>query len=113
MRQSDPGKALELWRALVRGRWSAVDWFDSDGRRYVLGIPNAPGITDPRGLTDREMQVLNYALLGMSNKLVAYHLGLSSGRVSTLLSSVMRKFKVRTRSELIKVLSDFGPLTEY
>jgi DNA-binding CsgD family transcriptional regulator len=113
MRHSDPGKALELWRALVRGRWSAVDWFDSDGRRYVLGIPNAPGITDPRGLTDREMQVLNYVLLGMSNKLVAYHLGLSSGRVSTLLSSVMRKFKVRTRSELIKVLSDFGPLTEH
>jgi DNA-binding CsgD family transcriptional regulator len=112
MRQRDPELALELWKALVRGRWSAVDWFDSDGRRYVLGIPNAPGVTDPRGLSKRETQVLNYVLRGMSNKLVAYHLGLSSGRVSAVLSSVMRKFKVRTRSELIKKLSDFGPESE-
>ena len=112
MRQSDPGKALELWRALVRGRWSAVDWFDSDGRRYVLGIPNAPGITDPRGLTDRETQVLNYVLRGMSNKLVAYHLGLSSGRVSAVLSSVMRKLKVRRRSELIQKLPAIHELDE-
>jgi len=112
LRQSDPERALALWNALVRGRWSAVDWFDSDGRRYVLGIPNAPGITDPRGLTERESQVLSYALLGMSNKLVAYHLGLSSGRASTVLNAVMRKFKVRTRSELIKKLGDFGRVTE-
>jgi len=112
MRQSDPEMALELWKALVRGRWSAVDWFDSDGRRYVLGIPNAPGVTDPRGLSKRETQVLNYVLRGMSNKLVAYHLGLPSGRVSAVLSSIMRKFKVRTRSELIKKLSDFGPESE-
>jgi len=109
MRQSDPETALELWKALVRGRWSAIDWFDSDGRRYVLGIPNAPGVTDPRGLSKRETQVLTYVLRGMSNKLVAYHLGLSSGRVSAVLSSVMRKFMVRTRSELIKKLSDFNP----
>jgi DNA-binding CsgD family transcriptional regulator len=44
----------------------------------------------------------------MSNKLVAYHLGLSSGRVSAVLRSVMRKLNVRTRSELIKKLSDFS-----
>jgi DNA-binding CsgD family transcriptional regulator len=56
--------------------------------------------------------VLSYALFGMSNKLIAYHLGLSSGRVSTVLNAVMAKFKVRTRSELIKKLGDFGPVTE-
>jgi DNA-binding CsgD family transcriptional regulator len=106
--QAKSALALELWKALVRGRWSAVDWFDSDGRRYVLGIPNAPGVTDPRGLSKRETQVLNYVLRGMSNKLVAYHLGLSSGRVSAVLRSVMRKLNVRTRSELIKKLSDFS-----
>jgi DNA-binding CsgD family transcriptional regulator len=112
MRRDDPERALEFWKALVRGRWSAVDWFDSDGRRYVLGIPNAPGVTDPRGLSKRERQVLDYVLLGMSNKLVAYHLGLSSGRVSAVLRSVMRKLKVRTRTELIKKLGDFSPQSE-
>ena len=111
LRKSDPGKALGMWTALVRGRWSTVDWFDSDGRRYVLGIPNPPGITDPRGLTEREMQVLSYVFFGLTNKMVGYHLGISKGRVSTLLSSAMRKMGVETRAQLIKKLQDFRPVT--
>ena len=112
MRESDPAKALELWKALVRGRWSTVDWFDSDGRRFVLGVPNAPDVTDPRGLTDPEMRVVAYAILGQTNKLIAYHLGISEGRVSTLLNSVMAKLRVQTRAHLIKKLSGFRALTE-
>jgi len=112
MRESDPEQALELWKALVRGRWSTVDWFDSDGRRFVLGLPNAPNVTDPRGLTDREMQVVAYVLSGQTNKLIAYNLGLSKGRVSTLLRSAMRKNGVQTRSQLISRLHDFGAISD-
>jgi DNA-binding CsgD family transcriptional regulator len=112
MRESDPAKALELWKALVRGRWSTVDWFDSDGRRFMLGVPNAPDVTDPRGLTEPEMRVVAYAILGQTNKLIAYHLGISEGRVSTLLNSVMCKLGVQTRAHLIKKLSGFRALTE-
>jgi len=112
MRETDPEQALELWKALVRGRWSTVDWFDSDGRRFVLGLPNAPNVSDPRGLTEREMQVVAYVLSAQTNKLIGYHLGLSKGRVSTLLSSAMRKLGVQTRGQLIKRLRDFGPITE-
>lgn len=112
VRDEDPDKALEIWRALVRGRWSTVDWFDSDGRRYVLGIPNAPDIIDPRGLTERENQVVSYAVLGLTNKLIAYHLGISKGRVSTLLTSAMRKLGVQTRSQLIKRMRDFRAIKE-
>ena len=108
MRQSDPAKALELWQALVRGRWSTVDWFDSDGRRYVLGVPNAPNVIDPRGLTEREMQVVALVLFGQTNKLIAYNLGLSKGRISTLLRSAMRKIGVQTRAQLIVKLHDFS-----
>lgn len=108
MRASDPEKALELWKALVRGRWSTVDWFDSDGRRYVLGLPNAPNVSDPRGLTDREMQVVVYAAYGQTNKLIAYNLGLSKGRISTLLRSAMRKTGVQTRAQLIGRFRDLG-----
>lgn len=107
LRESDPEKALALWKALVRGRWSTVDWFDSDGRRYVLGLPNAPDVSDPRGLTEREMQVVAFVLFGQSNKLIAYNLGLSAGRVSTLLRSAMRKISVQTRGQLIVKLHDF------
>jgi len=110
MRESDPEKALELWKALVRGRWSTVDWFDTDGRRFVLAVPNAPSVTDPRGLTNRELQVVTYALFGQTNKLIGYHLGLSTGRVSTLLRSAMRKLGVQTRAQLIKKLSDFSAI---
>jgi len=111
MRASDPEKALELWTALVRGRWSTVDWFDSDGRRFVLGLPNAPDVSDPRGLSERELQVVAYALTGQTNKLIAYQLGLSKGRVSTLMSSAMRKLAVQTRAQLIKRMRDFGSIT--
>jgi DNA-binding CsgD family transcriptional regulator len=108
LRERDPGEALELWKALVRGRWSTVDWFDSDGRRFVLAVPNAPNITDPRGLTERETQVAAYALFGLSNKLIGYNLGLSKGHVSALLASVMVKLGVKTRAQLVEKLRDFS-----
>ena len=28
---------------------SLVDYFDTDGRRFVLALPNSPHVTDPRG----------------------------------------------------------------
>lgn len=111
LRKSDPGQALALWKALVRGRWSTVDWFDSDGRRYVLGLPNAPDVSDPRGLTERETQVVTMVLFGQTNKLIAYNLGLSTGRISTLLRSAMRKVGVQTRGQLIARLHDFVAVT--
>lgn len=87
-----------------------VDWFDTDRRRFVLAIPNAPGSTDPRGLTERENQVVTYAVLGHSNKMIAYRLGLSTSRVSTLLRSSMRKLGFRTRSQMVKQMGDFQAL---
>jgi DNA-binding NarL/FixJ family response regulator len=95
---------------MVRGRWSMVDWFDSDERRYVLAVPNQPSVTDPRGLTERENQVVGAAVLGHSNKMIAYRLGLSTSRVSTLLRSAMRKLGFRTRNELVSHMSDFQAL---
>ena len=107
LRSSDPVKALETWRALVRGRWSTVDWFDTDGRRYVLALPNAPDVTDPRGLTERERQVVAYAALGQTNKMIGYRLGLSRSRVSLLVRGAMRKLGVRTRAQLISRVREF------
>lgn len=110
MRNTDPDSALEIWKALVRGRWSMVDWFDTDGRRFVLAIPNSPDITDPRGLSERERQVVTYAVHGQSNKMIAYRLGLSTSRISMLLRSSMRKLGFRTRSQLVKQLRDIQTL---
>jgi DNA-binding CsgD family transcriptional regulator len=107
MRDTDPERALQIWKALVRGRWSMIDWFDSDGRRFVLALPNAPEVSDPRGLTERESQVVAYAVLGQTNKMIGYRLDLSNGRVSMLLRSAMRKLGVQTRAQLMLKMRDF------
>jgi len=110
MRRNDPEKALEIWKALVYGRWSTVDWFDSDGRRFVLAIPNSPSVVDPRGLTERERQVVGYAASGQTNKMIAYRLGLSRSRVSLLLRTAMRKLGTKTRAQLVQRVREFDAL---
>ncbi|MBW2403346.1 MAG: helix-turn-helix transcriptional regulator [Deltaproteobacteria bacterium] len=102
LRKSDPEEALRLWEGLVRGRWSLVDWFDTDGRRFVLAKPNVPNIGDPRGLTEREAQVATYAAHGESGKLIGYRLGLSNASISRALDSAMHKLAVKTQAQLVE-----------
>ncbi|MGB5372549.1 MAG: helix-turn-helix transcriptional regulator [Polyangiales bacterium] len=116
LRRTDPKEALETWLALMHGRWSMVDWFDSDQRRYVLAIPNAPDLGDPRGLSERELQVATYAALGESGKLISYRLGVSKGTVSNALVAGMRKLGVKTKPQLAEKMrgfkKQFGPANE-
>jgi len=107
LRREDPEEALEIWKALVDGRWSMVDWFDSDGRRFVLAHANPPDLKDPRGLSERERQVATYAALGETNKLISYRLGISQPKVSTTIKSAMHKLAVQTRPQLVEKLRAF------
>jgi hypothetical protein len=93
LRRRDPEGALALWQGLVAGRWSLVDHFDSDGRRFVVAHRNDPSAPDARGLTLRERQVLAYAALGHANKVIAYELGLSVSTVSTHLTRARAKLR--------------------
>jgi DNA-binding CsgD family transcriptional regulator len=97
MRKREPEEALRRWRALVDARWSLVDQFDSDGRRYVIAKRNEAAGTQPRQLSPRERQVLAYASLGHSNKVIAYELGLSASTVRVLLTRASRKLGVKGR----------------
>ena len=103
--KEDPDQALAVWEALVRGRWSMVDWFDSDQRRYVLAVANPPDVSDPRGLTERESQVVAYAVIGESHKMIGYRLGISRARVTNALRSAMRKLGVETQAQLVERLA--------
>ena len=109
LRKADPDKALESWHGLVRGRWSLVDWFDTDGRRFVLAKPNAPNIGDPRGLTEREAQVATYGALGDQGNIIGYRFGLSKSTVSRLLKSAMRKLGVSTQAQLVERMRGLPP----
>jgi DNA-binding CsgD family transcriptional regulator len=104
LRKSDPEKSLEAWWALLHGRWSLVDWFDIDGRRFVLAHPNPPNVGDPRGLTQREAQVVAFAALGESQKLIRYRIGVSESLVSRALASAMHKLGVTTQAQLVEKL---------
>jgi DNA-binding CsgD family transcriptional regulator len=97
----DPDAALERWQALVDGRWSLVDHFESDGKRYVIAVENAPHAPDPRALAPNERTILHYAGMGHPNKLIAYELGIPEGTVATRILSIARKLGVRSRAELI------------
>jgi hypothetical protein len=90
-RRTDGERAVGLWRGLVDGRWSIVEHFERDGRRYFLAHRNHPELRRDRALTVREQQVLTYATLGHSNKLIAYSLGLSLSAVGTHLARARRK----------------------
>ncbi len=93
LRRRDPAEAVEVWRGLVSGLWSLVDHFDTDGRRYLVAHRNDATTPDPRALTERERQVLAYADLGQSNKLIAYQLGLSTGTVGVHLGRAREKMR--------------------
>lgn len=104
LRRSDPDAAVRTWEALVSGRWSLVDRFDSDGRRFLLARRNEPRVADPRGLSPVERAVAAYAALGRTNKDIGYTLGLATSTVATHLGAAARKLGFRSRVELVRAL---------
>ncbi len=91
--------AIEWSTSLFGARWSLLDSFDRDGRRYVVAARNTfcePG----RGLTQRESQIVGLVALGHSNKQISYELGLAWSTVRVLVQRAARKLGVRTRPEL-------------
>jgi len=40
--RAEPEQAIAAWRALIEGRWSLLDHFDSDGRRFLVARENEP-----------------------------------------------------------------------
>jgi DNA-binding CsgD family transcriptional regulator len=101
MRRVDPAEAVEEWRGLVAARWSLIEHFERDGRRYMIARRNDPDSAGPDALTRRERQVVGYAALGHSNKLIAYELGVSASTVGVLFLRAARKLRARNRAEVI------------
>jgi DNA-binding CsgD family transcriptional regulator len=98
---SEPERALGLSQGLVEARWTLVDRYESDGRRYILARENAPKPLGPAALSAREQQVVSLAAHGRSNKLIAYELGLAHSTVRVLMARASLKLGTTTRAELI------------
>ena len=108
VRRRDPDEAMGLWEGLVGGRWSLVDRFDSDGRRFVVAHRNDPEVGDPRGLSRRERQVAEFAGFGRTPKEIAYVLGLSASAVANAEGRARAKLGLATRAELASFFAPGG-----
>jgi DNA-binding CsgD family transcriptional regulator len=95
-RRTDPEGAVRLWRVLADARFSLVDRFESDGRRYVVACENAPARDGAAELTPRERQVVALYRVGADAKMIAYELGLAHATVRVLLSRAARRVGVAT-----------------
>ncbi|MCA1957046.1 MAG: LuxR C-terminal-related transcriptional regulator [Nitrospira sp.] len=107
--RSDPDQALASWEGLVQGRWSLVDHFDSDGRRFVLAVKNDPRFPDPRGLTLRERQISEFIGQGHSCKEISYMVGISPSAVTNCTTRAVRKLGLSSLTELAAFFSPSGP----
>lgn len=106
--RSDPDEALAAWEGLVRGRWSLVDYFDSDGRRFVVALKNDPSFPDPRGLTDRERQVAEFLGQGHAAKEIGYMLGISQSAVNNCTTRAACKLGLSSLAELAAFFAPTG-----
>jgi DNA-binding CsgD family transcriptional regulator len=105
-KSASAAEALAAWTAIVQGRWSLVETFDSDGRRHIAARENEPR---PRAafaapaLTPAQLSALTLLGRGYAQKAIAYELGLSTARVSRLLGAARRALGIETRAELAQV----------
>jgi DNA-binding CsgD family transcriptional regulator len=105
-------EALKAWEALICGRWSLVDHFDSDQRRFVVAVRNDLCSLDPRGLSLRERQVVEYAGQGRSAKEIGYLLGAPAASVENSLRRAQAKLGLRSRVELTAFFAPYGLRTQ-
>lgn len=98
-----PDEALGLWRALVDGRWSLIERFESDGRRILVARRNPHPTCKHRALNEQEEKVVALLALGHSMKLCAYELGRAESTTSEIARSALRKMGLRSRAELLEL----------
>ncbi len=104
----NPDAALDNWQGLVDGRWSLIDHFDTDGKRFVVAIRNDPTYPDPRGLTQGERQIADYIGAGYSTKQIAYALGVSNAAVNNAAARIQDKLCLSSRAEVASFFAANG-----
>ena len=86
--------------ALLAGRWSLVDRFDSHGRRFIVAYRNPPGVLDPRRLSPREREVAARIARGMSQTAIAGEIGVRPSTVASIGAAIIEKLGLRSTREL-------------
>ncbi len=93
--RADAETALGLWRAMVDGRWSLLERFESGGRRILVARRNDPASRPSHALSELERKAVALLAVGHSQKLCAYELGRAESTIHEVAASAMRKMGVR------------------
>lgn len=98
LKHSPPASLIEAIRTVVNGG------FCMDPKMVNEGTPN-PGVEkrDSKRLSPREQNVLRCICEGLSNKEMAYRLGVSQSSVKATLQHLFDKMGVRTRGQLVRI----------
>lgn len=80
----------ELWPAVIDGRWTLIDRFDENGRRYLLAVQNPAG-PQVQMLSPRERSVIAAMRRGEANKAIAIELDVSEATISRIANSALAK----------------------
>ncbi len=91
-------EAQALWDLLLSQGWSLLHHTDTDGKRFILAVRD----TGRRfALSPRERAVIDMASEGVSNKVIAFDLGIALSTVATHLANGLAKLRLTSRRELI------------
>jgi DNA-binding CsgD family transcriptional regulator len=111
--RADSETALGLWRAMVDGRWSLLERFESGGRRILVAHRNDPASRPSHALSELERKVVALLAVGHSQKLCAYELGRAESTIHEVATSAMTKMGVGSRAALVELhgalVSDQAP----
>ena len=105
----DPANLIRTVKEVVRGRFVIQDrvfnqeefeqWLDGEMEkaRQLYSEPGSPF----HPLSEREAEVLTWVVKGMSNKEIASSLGISHQTVKNHVTSILRKFEVKDRTQAV------------
>lgn len=79
-------------------------------RMLLQDLNTSPKVTDNHGITPRQMEVLNCMAEGLSNKQIAYKLGLSEGTIKIHITLLMRTLEVTNRTAAVRKAAEYGLL---
>jgi DNA-binding NarL/FixJ family response regulator len=99
-------EALRL--VLAQGVYLPVEVLAAKAAEGGQPAPGGDGAGANPGLTPRQMEVLRYVIQGKPNKVIARELNLSEATVKVHLSSVLRAFGARNRTEAVYAAAKLG-----
>lgn len=97
MKEAEPAELLGALRAVAAGRTHVPE-----------SIARTLAQAEPARLSDREIKMLELIALGLSNREIAGHVGLTAGSVRIYASQLFEKLGVKSRGEAVAVALQRG-----